>query len=277
MKIACDFRRQTRVLFPGPFFPTPGPLRFLWNLRGPGVGKKGPGKRTDFLRFPRGPDRRSGPPGGFFSEPVPPENGMPFSGGQEHEMARRKTRESKEISEKRTLVCRRKERSIFLFQKSGKQRFSPGTDRRSINFSWKRKIFDFSFPGKIDRSSIGARRERSSSVENRKRFSTEDGGFSPISLKWEETTGEKHGFSPSHSWLGGNDGKKDRRSFFPRIGGNPFFLSWAPISNRCPEGFFFFFFFFFFQGEKLFLPSHKWGTFRGIRQIQRGRGRSEII
>ena len=29
-----------------PFFSTPGPLRFLWNLKGPGVEKKGPGKRT---------------------------------------------------------------------------------------------------------------------------------------------------------------------------------------------------------------------------------------
>ena len=26
------------------------------------------------------------------------------------------------------------------------------------------------------------------------------------------------GFPPSHTWLGGNDGKKDLRSFFPRIG-----------------------------------------------------------
>ena len=59
VEIACDFRRQTRVLFFRlafffplplrgrgnkilPFFPIPGPLRFPWNLRG-----------RPFLRFRR--------------------------------------------------------------------------------------------------------------------------------------------------------------------------------------------------------------------------------
>ena len=100
-----------------------------------------------------------------------------------------------------------------------------------MRFAWraveknKSKIFFFSISPGTD---LGSRKERSK-IFLYDVFSYSESCFSRPIL-W---VGEKHGFSSDFFEIGGNDGKKDRRSFFPRIRENEGLLNMLrrPVAN----------------------------------------------